>query len=58
MAELTATDATASSCCAPEAQATCCAPSVKAECCDPRHGKHCECSAGKGGRRDRTICAP
>jgi hypothetical protein len=49
MAELTTTaEPTASSCCAPEAQATCCEPSAKAECCGPSHGESCECSAGKG----------
>ncbi len=49
MAELTtATETTASSCCAAEAQASCCEPSAKAECCDPSHGEGCECSAGKG----------
>jgi arsenite methyltransferase len=48
MAELTtATETTASSCCAPEAQATCCEPSAKAECCGPSHGEDCECPAGK-----------
>jgi hypothetical protein len=49
MAELTTTgETTASSCCAPEAQATCCVPSAKAECCHPSHGKNCGCSAGRG----------
>ena len=48
MAELTgAAETTASSCCAPEAQATCCDASVKAECCGPSQGEGCECSAGK-----------
>jgi hypothetical protein len=59
MAELTPTAETAaSSCCAPEAHATCCEPSAKAECCGPNHGEDCECPAGRGGRRDRVICAP
>jgi arsenite methyltransferase len=48
MAELTAAETTAESCCAPEAQATCCEPSAKAECCDPSHGEGCGCDAGKG----------
>jgi arsenite methyltransferase len=48
MAELTtATETTASPCCAAEAQATCCEPSAKAQCC-PSHGEDCQCSAGKG----------
>jgi arsenite methyltransferase len=48
MAELTTTTETrASSCCAPEAQATCCEPTAKAECCGPNHGEDCGCSAGE-----------
>jgi len=43
----TAGETTASSCCAPEAQASCCEPSAKASCCDPSHGEDCACSAGK-----------
>jgi arsenite methyltransferase len=48
MAELTADETTADSCCAREAQATCCESSAKAECCDPSHGEGCGCAAGKG----------
>ena len=49
MAELTTTtETTATSCCAPEAQATCCEPTAKTECCDPSLGERCECSPGKG----------
>jgi arsenite methyltransferase len=46
MAELTADETTAGSCCAPDAQAACCEPSAKAECCGPSHGEGCGCSAG------------
>jgi arsenite methyltransferase len=46
MAELTAAETTAGSCCAPEAQATCCEPNAKAECCAPSHGEGCGCPAG------------
>jgi arsenite methyltransferase len=48
MAELTAAERTAGSCCAPKAQATCCGPSAKAECCGPSDGEGCGCSAGNG----------
>jgi hypothetical protein len=48
MAELSAVEATADSCCAPETQATCCAPNAKAECCDLSHGDDCGCFAGDG----------
>jgi arsenite methyltransferase len=44
MAELTATDTSAHSCCAPERQATCCEPSAKADCCG--HDEGCGCDAG------------
>jgi hypothetical protein len=45
MAELTTTSKrTASSCCAPDAQATCCEPSAKADCCG--HDDNCGCEAG------------
>jgi arsenite methyltransferase len=50
MAELTAAETTAGSCCAPEAQATCCEPSAKAECCGPGHGEGCSCSTRNGTR--------
>ena len=44
MAELTTTaETTASSCCAPEQQATCCEPSAKADCCG--HEERCGCDA-------------
>jgi arsenite methyltransferase len=47
MAELTADETTADSCCASEAQGTCCEPSAKAECCEPSHGEGCGCAAGQ-----------
>jgi SAM-dependent methyltransferase len=48
MAELTTeAEATANSCCAPEAQATCCDARANAECCDPSHGEGCGCAAGE-----------
>jgi arsenite methyltransferase len=50
MAELTTTDTTVNSCCAPDAQATCCEPSAKAECCDPNHGERCDCTASTAAR--------
>jgi hypothetical protein len=43
MAELTAVEATADPCCAPEQQTTCCEPSAKADCCG--HGDDCGCAA-------------
>jgi hypothetical protein len=46
MAELIATaETTATSCCAPEQQATCCEPSAKSDCCDPSDGEGCGCAA-------------
>jgi len=48
MAELTdpqTTEADASICCSPEAQADCCEPTDKAECCEPESSS-CGCSAG------------
>ncbi len=62
MAELTtATEPTASSCCAPEVQRSCCEPSAKAECCEPSHGEGCGCRDGNGGDstdiRERVVRA-
>jgi arsenite methyltransferase len=48
MAELTAPDTPASSCCSPAAQETCCEPSAKAACCDTAAaGGSCGCAAGQ-----------
>jgi arsenite methyltransferase len=48
MAELTASDTAASSCCSPVAQETCCEPSEKAACCDTAAaGGSCGCAAGQ-----------
>ncbi len=56
MAELTSTaETTASSCCAPEAQATCCESSAKTECCDPRYGEGCGCVADTSGTEAGDI---
>ena len=47
MAELSTTETTADSCCAPEAQASCCEPSAKTDCCGDSHASgSCGCSAG------------
>jgi hypothetical protein len=48
MAELSAAETTADSCCAPEQQAACCEPSEKRDCCAPESGS-CGCSAGQSG---------
>jgi arsenite methyltransferase len=48
MAELTAAETTASSCCSPAAQETCCEPAGKAACCDAAAaGGACGCAAGQ-----------
>jgi hypothetical protein len=43
MAELTAAETTADTCCPPEQQAACCEPGAKADCCG--HGEGCGCAA-------------
>jgi arsenite methyltransferase len=53
MADLTTTDATVDSCCAPEQQATCCEPSAKADCCG--HDEGCGCAAGTTTTPERDV---
>jgi hypothetical protein len=48
MAELSAAETTADSCCAPEQQAACCEPGEKRDCCAPESGS-CGCSVGQSG---------
>ena len=59
MAELTTpAEATASSCCAPEAQATCCEPSEKEECCAASHGDGCGCDVSVRLGDDVSVARP
>jgi arsenite methyltransferase len=44
VADMTAPDASADSCCAPVQQATCCEPTEKADCCG--HDEGCGCDVG------------
>jgi hypothetical protein len=46
VAELSAGEAAAGSCCAPKQQATCCEPGEKADCCAPEASR-CGCAAGE-----------
>jgi arsenite methyltransferase len=58
MAELSATETAADTCCEPEAQAICCEPSAKAECCGESHADRCGCDAGRDADAPALDDAP
>ena len=58
MAELSAPEATADPCCAPEQQADCCEPAAKSDCCGQAEGCGCDAGASPSGDARQRIAAP